>query len=87
MTTTDTDPSYLTPVGQIAVVVSELKDGGGQIDIRWASDSPWVPTGELLISTKDESVVTLTSGQVAEGLIRQLRPILASMVATVWTPF
>lgn len=87
MTTTDDDPYYAAPVGQLGFVFSSLKDGGGQIDVTWTSSSPWVPKGQLQLSTHDESVVHLTTGQIAEGLIKQLRPVLAAMVSTVWSPF
>lgn len=87
MTTTGKNPNVSAPIGSVEIVVTSLLQGGAVIEVGWSGESPWVPKGSMVLSTNDDSVVGLTSGQVTEGLIRQLRPVLQSMLSGVWNPF
>lgn len=87
MTTTEEDDGVSASLGSVLIRVSTLHQGGGLVRVSWGSSSPWVPNGELELSTSDQTVVALTAGQIVEGMIRQLRPVLQSMVQEVWQPF
>lgn len=87
MTSTEVPDELGAGRGHVHFSVFTLHQGGGLVVVSWGGDSPWVPTGSLELSTNDQTVVALTAGQIVEGVIRQLRPVLQSMVQEVWQPF
>lgn len=87
MTTTEDLDGIGMRKGSVRCLIYTLDQGGGVVAVTWDSSSPWVPSGSIELSTNDQTVVAMTAGQIVEGVIRQLRPVLQSMVQEVWQPF
>lgn len=87
MTTTEEPEGVAAYAGKCYIRLWTLEQGGGVMEVSWHSPSPWVPNGTIQLSTNDQTVVALTAGQIVEGVIRQLRPVLQSMVQEIWQPF